>query len=572
MQDNNQIKNLSVISEDDSPVNLKDILSTYLSYWKWFALSCIICVLGAFLYLRYNTPLYSISTTILIKDDKKGGGLASELNAFSDLGLLSQVKSNVDNEIEVLHARTLVRNTVKELKLNIAYYLPGRVRSLEAYKTSPINVTFLDETDNLESSKSFVVKIISAVQYELYDVEENKIGSCKFGEAVKNKLGNFIITTNMMIIERSPDLLNGSEVVVEVRGLTGLANSFRGRLAIEPINAKSSSILMLSIVDPLKEKGVDFLNMLVQKYNEEAIKDKNLVATNTEKFINKRIDSITKELNIVETGVEVFKRQNRLTDISTDAQLFVSSASEYENNVIQTATKLKVVDAMLALIQKADIVDVIPTNLIPDNEAGTLISRYNELVMDRNRIAPGMSATNPLLLDYTRQVEGLRYNIVENLKNIKSSLLISQKDLKRQESVLGGKIGQVPQQEREFRSISRQQTIKETLYLYLLQKREENAITLAVTAPNSKVIDSAYANPGPISPKTNVIVLGAFLLGLFIPFAIIFLLKLLDSKIHGQSDLKGLGIPFLGDVPNQKPIKNLLTSTAGQAPQSRLES
>lgn len=321
-----------------------------------------------------------------------------------------------------------------------------------------------------------------------------------------------------------------------------------------------TSVLTLSIVDPVREIGVDFLNKLIEKYNDDAINDKNLVAKNTENFINKRLKAITVELDTVEGNIEKFKKVNKVTDIVSEAQLFLESSSEYEKSSIETETKLKVVEDVLKFITKSTNNDLIPTNIIPDggNTSG-LIEEYNQLILDKKRISKGATAENPRVINLEQQLTGLRQSITESLKNLKSSLTISQNDLRRQGNVLGGKISEIPRQEREAREIGRKQQVKEALYLYLLQKREENAIALNVTAPNSKVIDDAYASPIPVSPKPSIIYLGALLLGLLVPFGIIYVYDLLDTKIKNRGDVEGkVQVPFIGDVPRSESHEELI--------------
>jgi len=290
---------------------------------------------------------------------------------------------------------------------------------------------------------------------------------------------------------------------------------------------------------------------MINKYNEDAINDKNLVSEKTEIFINTRLKNITVELDSVETNLETFKKTNRLTDIVADAKIFMSTASEYENLSVTNATELNVVNLMLDYLSKSTIRDIIPPNIISENgDASALVVTYNKLVSERSRVAVSATDENQTIKTLDNQLNDLRTSIVQSLNGAKKMLQIKQRALSSQEAVVGGKIGQVPAQEKIFRGISRKQQIKEALFLYLLQKREENAISLAVTSPNSKVIDAAYANPSPVSPNRNVISLAALILGLLVPFAIIYLIDLLDTKVKSRLDIIGkIQVPFIGDVP-----------------------
>ncbi|RZK01569.1 MAG: polysaccharide biosynthesis tyrosine autokinase, partial [Flavobacterium sp.] len=418
-------------------------------------------------------------------------------------------------------------------------------------------ISFFDKTEDFyKKDTTFVIESLSSLKFNLLDVEENTIGEFSFGKTIKTPIGNMVV-----LYKNDNGKFKKSVTSVRLSSLERVTNRYRNKLQVTPVN-KMTSVLTLSIVDPVKEIGVDFINKLIQKYNDEAINDKNIVAKNTENFINKRLQAITVELDTVEGDIEKFKKVNKVTDIVSEAQLFLQNSSEYEKNSIETATRLKVVDEVLKLINKSTNDDLIPANIVPDqgNTSG-LIQEYNQLVLDKKRIAKGATAENPMVVNLEQQLIGLRQSITESLKNLKSSLSISQNDLRRQGGVLGGKIGEIPRQEREAREIGRKQQVKEALYLYLLQKREENAIALNVTAPNSKVIDQAYADLTPVSPKSSMIYLVALLLGVLVPFGIIYLYDLLDTKIKNRGDIEGkVQVPFIGDVPRSESHEELIKS------------
>lgn len=558
-------------SDIENGFNIKEEIAKYYGYWKWFIASVLVCVILAFLYLRYTAPSYSVSATILIKDENKGGG-ANELSAFSDkLGLMSGAKSNVDNEVEVLKARTLTYNAIKELKFNISYFIEGNVVTSEVYKDTPIHVNFVDlKEDSLKNDTVFKVKSISSSKYKLLDGEGHSIGEFSYGQEIKSKLGTMIVTYNFdsPYFDKNKDF----DVIVKIMSFDKVAKLYKDKLSISTVN-KQTSVITLSVTDLVSDKGVDFINTIISRYNDDAIEDKNMVARNTERFINQRLENLTKDLDDVETDIEGFKEKNELTDIKSNAILYTETANLYEGKVLEAETQLNVIGYMVDFLKTSGDESVIPANVIPnDNEAASLINEYNKLLLAKQRISVSATESNPQLLTFNNQLKGLRSSITKSLQNLKSSTQIERNKLQKQKVILGGKVSKIPGQEKEFREKERQQSVKQALYLYLLEKREENAIKLAVTAPSAKVIDAAYAGSVPVFPKKNIVLLGALLFGFLIPIAIIYLKNLLDTKIHNYIDIEKLGLPYLGDVPRSETKEDLvnLHSRSGTAEALRI--
>lgn len=532
------------------------IVQQYLRYWKWFLLGVFLCLTIAFVYFRYTIPQYKAVASILVKDDKKGA-VASEMSAFADLGLLKGVKNNVDNEIEILKSRTLIQSTVKKLGLGISYWSKGRVRSFEAYNSAPIEIVFSKMVEGFsEKSFTYHVQGLTNSKFNLFNFENVKIGDYNYGDVIRLKEGNCVI------FKKEPFFKNEDfEITIKINAIDNLVQSFKGRLSVVPLS-KTTSIAELSIVDPTPLKAEQFLDTLIATYNQDAINDKNFISENTSKFIDQRLEYITNELGGVEKETETFKKENRVTDIVTEAGLFINNASDFQKNEIEIETQLRVVKLMTDFVNKSNIADLIPANVLSsDTQASGLIGQYNELILERNRILKNAGPDNAVVIALDAKIGALKENVKSSLNQQKKALEISRNDLARQNALVSGKISQIPTLERESRELGRQQQIKETLYLYLLQKREETAISLAVTEPNAKVIDPARASDIPVSPKKSIILLAAVLLGLLIPFGIIYLIDLFDTKIKSQHDLEGkLSIPFLGDVPKSSSENELIHS------------
>lgn len=554
------------IDDEIDDVNLREQLDKYLVHWRWFLLSIVIGLILAFLYLRYTTPSYEAITSILVKDEKKGGML-SELSAFADLGLGGSMKNNVDNEIEILKSRTLIESTIKKLNLNVGLFVEGKVIDRDIYVDTPINAYFVNKTILFDEAKIVLkCKLLNNSAFSLeneIDEKENFILSSKkefrYGEKIPTRVGVLILNKTPFYAKNHTGRFESIRIFINP--LDELTEGFRKKLKVEPIS-KTSSVVNISISDPVAKKAEAFLDNMIQIYNENAAEDKNFISENTSKFIASRLGLIAQELDGVEQDVESFKKANKLTDIESEAKLFIEGSTEYDKKGVETEIQLNVVSSLLDFIRKSTNSDLLPSNMITENgDASGLISSYNQLVLDRNRILKSATEENPSVMKLDQQINSLKENVTSSLRRMQANLKIQNRDLKSQETVLSSKISKIPVQERQFRVIARQQKVKEELYLYLLQKREETAISLSATEPNARVIDAAKAEKDPVSPKKKIIYLAGLILGLLVPFGAIYANDLLDTKIKSKLDLEGkTQIPFIGDVPTSDDIAELIKS------------
>lgn len=555
--------------DQNEDFNLRDTLERYLSHWQWFVLAVCLCVTMAYVYLRYVTPQYQASTTILVKDEKKGGML-SELSAFADMGLGGGMKNNLDNEIEILKSRTLVERTIKSLDLNVVLVESGNVISSEAYKDTPIKVNFINTNPKFFTDKMLLEFVelspaTFALESELLEGVPSMLlhpkKEFRYGELIATRNGDLIITKST----NKKNQFNDEKrlVSISVNPLEKVVESYMARLKVNPLS-KTSSVVEISITDPITRRAEDFLDNLVQIYNEDAAADKSFISENTSKFVAERLLLITQELDGVEKDVEQFKTSNKLTDIETEAKLFIEGSSEYTKKRVEIEIQLNMVASMLDFIKKSTNSDLLPTNMISaKGEESSLMDSYNQLVLERNRILKSATVENPAVVKLDQQLASLKMNIAESLRRLQANLNIQKRDLRGQEGLLDSKIGDIPVQERQFRVIARQQKVKEELYLYLLQKREETAISLAATEPNARVVDAAKASKIPVSPKKNIIYLAALLLGILIPFGILYLMDLLDTKVKSRFDItKKLSIPFLGEIPKSETPNEIVDTSS----------
>lgn len=560
------MQNLISNEENENDFQLREVLDNYISQWRWFVLGVVACVAIAYVYLRYTIPQYKVSTTILIKDNKKGGAI-SDLAAFSEMGGGAS-SNNIDNEIEILKSRTLVEHTIRKMNLNISLVAIGKVINTELYKNRAIDVRFTTTT-NEQNARGIVLQFIKKGNnsFSLKGFDGTSLSTFisskkdvfQYGEVIPTSFGDLIVEKNL---ENGARLNSNQdeEILIAVRPLVDVAQSYQAGLVVAPVG-KSNNVIELSMVGPVIDKSEDFLNNLVKNYNEAAVYDKNSISENTSKFIAQRLALITDELDGVEQNVESFKSSNKLTDIESEAQLFIDGSSEYNKKTVEVEIQLNLVNSMLGFIKKSTNSDLLPTNIVGDGASSESINTYNELILDRNRILKSATVSNPTVIKIDQQISALRLNIQSGLERLQSNLKIQQRNLKNQESLLDNKIGKIPSQERQFRVIARQQKVKEELYLYLLQKREETAMALSATEPNARVVDKAKGVSIPVSPNKKMIYLGAILLGFFIPFGIIYIIALLDTKIKSRLDLEGkTQIPFIGDVPTSEDASTIMQS------------
>lgn len=535
------------MSQDTPEMGLKDVLMKYLMHWKWFVISVIFSIGLAWVYLRYQAPLYEVSATVLIKDDKNGNtSLSDEMAAFEDLGILKSNK-NIDNEIEILKSRTLMSRVVRDLQLTVAYFSFGRPIYHEKYEDSPILMTYRlnDPTvENITYSWSLIPK-----SDQTFELKEGENAGKEF------HFGDTLIFPHGKVSFRVTRFFNNGHIGNPFRAvmlpMERVTSNYLAGLDVSSVN-KTSSVLKITMKDYIPEKAKDIINNLIKQHNQDAIEDKNQMSQNTADFIGDRIRFITEELSDVESQVEHFKKENKLTDIQMEADLMRQSGSQSEAEIISIGSQMKLNQFVLDDLNKrsASLAELLPANLgLQDASVTSMIWEYNKLVLDRNRLVKSGGEQNPVVHNLENKLVGLRNSLRESLETSIQTLNIRLKDLEKQERGLEARISDVPEYEREYRNIQRQQQIKESLYLYLLQKREETNIALAVTVANAKVIDEAFGTGVSVAPKKQMIYITAIFFGFLLPMLFLYILELFDTKVYGRKDLEYLKMPFLGDIP-----------------------
>ena len=542
----------SYVKQDSS---FRDLVDKYFKYWPWFLGCLLLSVAVAFIYLKFTVPTYRAVASIIIKDEENSSN--ADMSLYSELGLLNGMGTNsIANEIGLLRSKRLMANTVKALKLNVQYFDPEDFLLKELYNDSPIQLDVLELDEKLVNRAEkaeenvFEIQVLDGNNIRIYDPVTEKSFDSKIGTTINMEYITFKVIEN----PNSSFAFENSEmprVLIKCKGTAGMIGSYKSKLTVELIDEKST-LIELGIVDPVKSKAEDILNELVYQYNQEAIDDKNLVAQNTASFINERLKIINKELDSVEVGKEIFKETNRLTNIEAESALILENASEYSNKRQDVNTQLGLVNEMIKYLDQEET-NLLPTNLgIEESSINSIIDRFNNLVLQRNRVLAGSTEINPIVIKLNSQIDQLKKNVKQSLLRKRSSLQIAQNDLRARSGAIGSQISEVPSQERLFRGIERQQDVKETLYLFLLQKREENSLSLAATAPKAKIVDQAYSVGAPVSPNPKIILFVSVLAGFIVPFLIINLIFLLDNKIQNKEDVERniSGIPVVGELPH----------------------
>jgi capsular exopolysaccharide synthesis family protein len=533
--------------DSDDTINIRVEIEKYLMHWKWFVMGGVLAFILAFLYLRYATPQYDVSAVILIKDDKKSG-ISAELAAFEDLGILGGSSQNIEDEIEIIKSRKLFGEVIKNLELNIAYFTQGRIKETEVYFNTPIKINFLKKEKNYKLDSVFSITKISDSKFELFSEENASQGSFSFDEIIESDLGRFKVSKRSDV---EGVFKNGATVKLVIASLNKMIDDYKKNVSVVPVN-KKASVVMLSLNSAVKLQAENFLDSLVSTYNRDAIYDKNLVSEKTKIFIDERLKLVKSDFDNVNLQLKDFKTINELSNIEAESEFVLQSIVDNNKSIIETSIQLSLAKTLYNdLINNTNVNNLLASNLgLDDISIATSIAEYNKLVQIKVRLLRTASELNPTVINITSQISGVKSSLIKSLNNSQRGLELTLDQLNKEDQKIKSKISGVPVQELELSKIKLQQEITSGLYSYLLKKKEETAISLAVAVPNAKIIDKAYGSDIPVSPKRSIIYLAAILFGSLIPFVIIYLKNLLDTKIHNKKDIEeNLSVPFLGDVP-----------------------
>ena len=537
-------------SEESSGIDYRMIWSIVVLNWYWFIISVMLCVGAALLYLRYQPSVYQSSTKILIKDEKgKSGGADMTLD---QLGIITN-SNGFENELEILKSTAIATRAVKKLKLYVTYILEGRVTEAELYKSSPILVDLEEgKLDQLKTAipieitktgdESIMAEIMLPIHSEEGDVMRREIDS--FPTIINTPVGKLVFSRNPGI--NIPERKLTATIIPPI----SMGRSFAGKLQASP-TSKMTTVAQLSILDTQPARAIDYLEELVNSYNEDANEDKNEIAEKTKAFIDERIEVIQSELNVAEGRIEGYKVSNRLVNLPTDANTALTQATEFQKKQVDIQTQMSLVKSLIEYVQNpSNNLMLIPVNLgVQNTDFNKMVGEYNNLILKRNRMIRSSSEGSPAVVQATDEAQAMWDAITQHLRNIYSELNVQRSSIERQYNLFSGKMTSTPMQERAMNDMGRQQQIKAQLYLMLAERREENYISLASTANKARIIDMPQMT-GKVSPKSSMITLAAFIFGLFLPLGIFYLREMLRFRIEGRGDLeKATNIPIVADIP-----------------------
>ncbi len=551
-------------NENEEVINFKELLEKIIDNWKLFPIAFVLCFAFAFIYLKTTTPQYEVSSKVLVNGVNNSGGLNQAISLLGGLDVGSS-NSGIEDNMEMLKSYSLSMQMVKQLRLNVRYFdNSGFLKKEELYgKTNPI-LLLTEPTlqDTIQSTLSINIKRSAS------DTKDRIIIEYKDAEYTyeTDNIDNGIETDFGVITLSINSLPQEYNYIILLSPLAVTAKSYTHRLNTAQTQ-QWSSILSLSIVDNIPERAIESVDKTVELFNENAVNDKNATVQVTASFIDARLKLLSEELGDVEQDVEAYKRQNQLTDVNEQARMFVGMNSEIERRRMDIETQLNIIQAVENFINQNTDYTLVPNNVgVNDATLTSITTKYNELVLERTRLLRSTNADNPVVIELDARLAATRANLISSIKNIKNSIEITRGDIYNQIKQNTAKIGDIPTQERQLVEIKRQQQVKEALFLFLLQKREETTLSLAINTDVVKTIDPAMLI-AQVAPKKQIILMAAFLLSLLIPCAIIYLLSLLNNKIENRAELeRKCKVPVICEICKNNESANIVVKEGKNTP------
>lgn len=538
--------------QEDS-LNIKDLMLLYLSKWRWFLLSLAVCIGLAVVYLLRTPSVYTRTATLLIEDNDKGGSISASEMSFADLGLF-QSNTNVNNEIIAMSSPALMQDVVRRLHLDMTYSADGRFHDEVLYgSTLPVTVALNEFTDGESASLTMYVDTSGAVS--LYDfrtvlngenVRYKDVVQGKVGETVETPLGGIVVNPTAFFHRVG----SGMEITVSKSTLYGATTAYSSKLTVSLLQ-KEATVVSLSMKDVSVQRAVDVLNTLISAYNESWVSAKNQIAVSTSAFIDDRLRVIEHELGAVEEDISSYKSKNLIPDLQASSDLYIQQSSETEVKLLELSNRMYMVRYISDYMSREEnAFELLPAGTgIESTGIEGQILEYNNKLLERNYLVASSSTSNPLVVDADQALQSMRATILTSLENYTVMLQNQMESLRQQESKATDRIAATPDQAKYLLSVERQQKVKESLYLFLLQKREENELSQAFTAYNTRLITPPVGSIAPTSPARMQILLIAFVLGLVIPMGVFFLKENGNTRLRGRKDLESMSVPYIGEIP-----------------------
>lgn len=534
--------------KDEGGINFRDMVDLVLANWYYFVLSVIICVGAAYFYLLTIQPVYQRQAVMLVKDKEKSG---SDMSAMLEMngGIAG---SGVDNEIYILRSHQLLREVVSRLSLDVNYMEEGLLRDTPLYAESPVTVHFID---TYLAPVSFHITPVNTTHFRISDWEmgeENRLQDQElaYGDTLQTKAGRIVV---LLKAEKLSAYLS-RPILVSRMNPEVAAIIYQSEVATS-LAGERTTLVQITCSDRNISRADAILNTLVKVYSETIIEDKNRIAANTAKFIDERISIISSELSDVEEDLTDFKQRNQIVDMSANASQYLAESSKVKEESAELETELSIAQSIKSYLVDATRKDQLIPNVtgVGDTNMQTQISTYNELMLQRNRLKASSGEKNPVVRAADQNLEGMRTTISGSIDNYMKTLRLRLNKAKSIEDRLVSNIQAVPKQEKMALSIMRQQSIKETLYTFLLNKREENALQLAITEANIRVVEDPFGSYIPVSPARSSILAAAFIVGLLIPLGVQVIVLLLNTSVRGRKDIEEYTtIPIVGEIPSRK--------------------
>lgn len=529
-------------------LNLMDLLHVALKKWYYYVGTVICCLLIAFIYLHRTAPMYQRVATVLIKDKESGTRTPSEAEIFKEVGFMN-LSGNVENEILIFKSLHLAEQVVRRLDLDVSYQIHGFWRPTDIYGVSPVTVHFVEGED---LACSFRLRLLpggkvelSQLKYQNQELAEKK--TFALNDTVQTAVGQLVVVPTGFYQKFDREL----EIEVLKATVRNTGNALAARLGVAKAS-KESSMIQLSITDAVPQRAEDILNTLVDAYKEDIVNDKNTVARNTERFVVERLAILEKELGNVDNQIASYRSANQLID-AAQSGMYLQRADQFQNEAVQLQTELELTRYLKEyLLQPKNDKALIPVNTgVSETNLVSQIAEYNKMRLQCDKLESTTALENPVVQDLQQALLALRGSILRTMDNHIEALQLRMSSTMKQEARSTGKAANIPNQQKVVLSAERQQKVKEQLYVYLLQKREENALAEYIAESNARVIDRAKGTNVPVTPKKQMIYLAALILGFGLPTTLLFSIMLMDTKVRNRKDVEDkLTMPFLGDIPN----------------------